>query len=45
MQNSILTSLCNWTDWFMSYLEFHKTGFSRDGLYVSYHLFKPEDSV
>ena len=45
MQNFILTSLCSWTDWFESYSETRKTDFLRDGLYVSYHLVKPEDRV
>ena len=45
MQNFILISLCSWTDWCESDSETHKTGFSRDGLNVSYHLFKPEDHV
>ena len=35
MQNFILTSLT----------QTRKTGFSGDGLNVSYHLFKPEDPV
>ena len=37
MQNFILASLCSQTNWFESYLVF-----LREGLYVSYPLFKSE---
>ena len=42
MQNFILTSL---EQTGLSLTQTRKTGFFRDGLNVSYHLFKPEDPV